>query len=168
MQKQAQNSFETILESNKSRIYRICKIYAVSPLEPQDLFQEVVFQIWKSIDSFKGNSHIDTWIYRIALNVCSKARLKSEKKEKLELRLSSIEIIPATEADDEGMKAKFEALYECMNLLKEIDQSILVLFLEELPYKEIADILGLSENHVAVKMKRIRASLFECIKPKIK
>jgi RNA polymerase sigma-70 factor (ECF subfamily) len=168
MQKQEQISFEEVIENNKSRIYRICKIYAISPLEPQDLFQEVVFQIWKSMDSFQGKSHVDTWIYRIALNVCSKARLKSDKKEKLEVSLSSIEIIPVTKTDDEGMKAKFEALYECMNLLKEIDQSILVLFLEEQPYKEIASILGLSENHVAVKMKRIRATLFECIKPKIK
>ena len=168
MQKEQQHHFEEIIEKNKSRIYRICKIYAISPLEPQDLFQEVIFQIWKSFDSFQGKSHIDTWIYRIALNVCSRARLKSEKKEKLEIRLTAIEIIPAIETKDEGMQAKFKALYECMSLLKGINQSILVLYLEELPYKEIASILGLSDNHVAVKMKRVRETLFECIKHKIK
>jgi len=71
-----------LLEQNKQKIYRICRIYAVSPLEPEDLFQEVVFQIWKSYPRFKGNSSIDTWVYRIALNVCLRSKMKLEKKSK--------------------------------------------------------------------------------------
>ncbi|MEZ7924314.1 MAG: sigma-70 family RNA polymerase sigma factor [Flavobacteriales bacterium] len=63
-------TYEQLLENNKEKIYRICKIYAVSPLEPQDLFQEVIFAIWKSLPTFKGNSSVDTWIYRITLNIC--------------------------------------------------------------------------------------------------
>ena len=72
-------TFEQLLENNKAKIYRICKIYAVSPLEPQDLFQEVIFAIWKSLPTFKGNSSIDTWIYRITLNICLRSKQKSEK-----------------------------------------------------------------------------------------
>ena len=62
-------TFEQLLENNKAKIYRICKIYAVSPLEPQDLFQEVIFAIWKSLPTFKGNSSIDTWIYSTDLPI---------------------------------------------------------------------------------------------------
>jgi len=60
-------SFEQILEKNKQKIYRICRIYAVAPIEPQDLFQEVVFQIWKSLENFKGKSSIDTWYIKLRL-----------------------------------------------------------------------------------------------------
>ena len=77
-----QSNFEHLLETNKETIYRICRIYAVSPIEPQDLFQEVVYQIWRSLGSFKGKSSINTWIYRIALNVCMRSKLKLEKSEK--------------------------------------------------------------------------------------
>jgi len=71
--------FEEILERNKHKIYRICNIYAVPPLEAQDLFQEVVYQIWKSLDSFKSNSSIDTWVYKISINVCLRSKMKFEK-----------------------------------------------------------------------------------------
>ena len=65
MQNQLEQAFGQIIEDNKDKIYRICKIYSVSPLEPQDLFQEVVIQIWKSLSTFKGKSNINTWIYKI-------------------------------------------------------------------------------------------------------
>jgi RNA polymerase sigma-70 factor (ECF subfamily) len=71
-------TFEQLFENNKEKINRICKICAVSPLEPQGLFQEMIFAIWKSISTFKGNSSIDTWIYRITLNVCLRSKQKSE------------------------------------------------------------------------------------------
>ncbi len=72
-------NFEQVLEKNKNKIFRICRIYAVLPLEPQDLFQEVIFQIWKSLDSFKGQSSIDTWVYKITINVCLRSKMKLDK-----------------------------------------------------------------------------------------
>ena len=87
-------TFEQLLENNKAKIYRICKIYAVSPLEPQDLFQEVIFAIWKSLPTFKGNSSVDTWIYRITLNICLRSKQKSEKTYNKALQLESIQFIP--------------------------------------------------------------------------
>ena len=162
------NKFEQILEESKHKIYRICKIYAVAPLEPQDLFQEVVFQIWKSLDNFKGRSSIDTWVYKIAINVCLRSKMKLDKSNAKTDRFEAIHYTPAEKEIDISEQEKFSYLKQCINTLNESDTSIIVLYLDDLSYKEIALITGLSENHIAVKMKRIRKKLFECIAPKIK
>lgn len=167
MQEPSEDTFTQILENNKEKIYRICKVYAVSPVEPQDLFQEVVFQIWKSLASFQGKSSISTWIYRIALNVCYQSKLKLEKKNQQKVPLDAIRFVPLEETTHEQQE-KYQALYECIAALNESDKSLVVLYLEELPYKEIATITGMTENYVAVKMKRIRKILLDCIAPKLR
>lgn len=167
MQSNLEIDFEEILEKNKHKIYRICKIYAVSPIEPQDLFQEVVFQIWKSYSTFKGTSHISTWIYRISLNVCLRSKMKFDKKNNKMLRLESIQFLTPKHIPDESNQERYQFLRDCISSLNEADKSIVILYLEDLSYKEIASITGLSENHIAVKMKRIRKKLFDCITPKL-
>ncbi|MEH6537328.1 MAG: sigma-70 family RNA polymerase sigma factor [Psychroserpens sp.] len=163
----SQETFEQLLKENKHKIYRICRIYAATPIEPEDLFQEVVFQIWKSLPNFKGKSSIDTWVYRIALNVCLRSKMKLDKNNQKTTRFDAIHFRQATETIDPFEEEKFKYLKECIATLNESDTSIVVLYLDEISYKEIAEITGLSENHVAVKMKRIRKKLFECIAPKI-
>jgi RNA polymerase sigma-70 factor (ECF subfamily) len=160
-------TFEEALEANKERIFRVCRIYTLSPLAPEDLFQEVVFQVWKSFSTFRGNSGIDTWIYKIALNVCQRSKLKNEKGAEKTIRLSSLQFIPADQAPDANEQEKYLALQDCIATLNQGDQSIIVLLLEGLPYKQIAEIIGLTDNHIAVKMKRIRKLLFDCITPKL-
>lgn len=155
--------FEEIISQNKEKIYRICRIYARVPLEPQDLFQEVVFQAWKSFQTFKGDSNVSTWIYRVALNVCLSAQLKYERGGEQSIRLDSIQIVDEKEVKDE----RFEMLKACISNLDDADKSIVILYLDELAYKEIASIMGLTENHIAVKMKRIRKKLFDCITQKL-
>ncbi|MGK0308663.1 MAG: RNA polymerase sigma factor (sigma-70 family) [Urechidicola sp.] len=168
MRDKLERNFEQILEKNKHKIYRICRIYAVSPIEPQDLFQEVVFQIWKSLDSFKGKSSTDTWVYKISINVCLRSKMKFDKSNNKTDRFESIHVTPIENKIDAFEQEKFKYLKECIATLNETDTSLIVLYLDDLPYKEIAIITGLSENHIAVKMKRIREKLFECITPKIK
>lgn len=163
----SQETFDQLLKENKHKIYRICRIYATAPIEPEDLFQEVVFQIWKSLPNFKGKSSIDTWVYRIALNVCLRSKMKLDKSNQKTTRFDAIHFTPATETVDPFEEEKFKYLKECIANLNESDTSIIVLYLDELSYKEIEEITGLSENHIAVKMKRIRKKLFECITPKI-
>ncbi len=167
MQKPMTEIFEQLLENNKEKIYRICKIYAVTPLEPQDLFQEVIFAIWKSISSFKGNSSIDTWIYRITLNVCLRSKQKLEKKNFKTVRLESVQFVPVDMPLDRTQQAKQKALTSCISSLNETDKSIIILYLEELRYKEIAEITGMTENYIAVKMKRIKKTLLNCITDKL-
>jgi len=159
--------FEQLLKENTHKIYRICRIYASDPIEPQDLFQEVIFQIWKSLPNFKGKSSIDTWVYRIALNVCLRAKMKLDKTNQKTARFDAIQFMPAEEVAPPFEAEKFTYLKECIATLNESDTSIIVLYLDELSYKEISEITGLTENHIAVKMKRIRKKLFECITPKM-
>ncbi len=168
MQNQTEQAFSEILEENKHKIYRICKIYAVSPIEPQDLFQEVVIQVWKSLPTFKGNSGINTWVYKIAINVCYTSKARLEKKNQNPVSLDSIKFLPAENTPEKDQQEKYLALRECISKLNEVDKSIVVLSLEELPYKEIAVITDLTENHIAVKMKRIRKLLLKCITKKLK
>ena len=168
MQNQTELTFIEIIDDNKDKIYRICRIYAVSPIEPQDLFQEVVYQVWKSFSTFKGKSSISTWIYKIALNVCFRSKINLQKKNSKMVRLESIQFDPAESTPDKSEEEKYQALRDCISSLNESDQTIVVLYLEELPYKEIAVITGLTENHIAVKMKRIRKTLFDCINHKLK
>ncbi|MDC8004266.1 sigma-70 family RNA polymerase sigma factor [Aureisphaera galaxeae] len=168
MQNQPKQTFEEIIEANKGRIYRICRIYAVNPIEPEDLFQETVVQIWKSYDSFKGKSSISSWIYRITLNVCLRSKGRLDKKNDKTMRLDSIQFASEERMANDYEDQKYKALQSCILTLKEIDKSIVILSLEGLAYKEISEITGLSENHVAVKMKRIRKALLNCITPKIK
>ena len=160
--------FEEILAKNKYKLHRICSIYAVSPLEPEDLFQEVIFQVWKSLENFKGTSSIDTFVYKIALNVCMRSKMKFEKTNNKTERFQSIHFTPIEKEIDGSEQEKFCFLKECISTLNETETSLIVLYLDDLSYKKIAEITGLSENHIAVKMKRIRKKLFECITPKIK
>ena len=124
-------TFEQLLENNKEKIYRICKIYAVSPLEPQDLFQEVIFAIWKSLPTFKGNSSVDTWIYRITLNICLRSKQKSEKTYNKALQLESIQFIPLVIPIENNQQEKYIALSSCISKLNNENKSIIVLYLEE-------------------------------------
>ncbi|WP_339752691.1 RNA polymerase sigma factor [Algoriphagus aquimarinus] len=91
MQRQDEELFTTTVEDNKYSIYRICRIYAVPPIEAQDLFQEVVYQIWKSLPDFEEKSNINTWIYKIALNVCMRSKNQLSKGNPITVRLESIE-----------------------------------------------------------------------------
>ena len=160
-------TFEQLLENNKVKIYRLCKVYAVSPLEPQDLFQEVIVAIWKSLSTFKGNSNIDTWIYRITINVCLRSKQKSEKTDNKTLQLESIQFIPIEITTENQQQEKYDALTSCISKLNNENKTIIILYLEKLKYKEIAEITGLTENHIAVKMKRIKKILLDCITNKI-
>jgi RNA polymerase sigma factor (sigma-70 family) len=162
-----ESEFEDILEKNKLKIFRICKIYAVNPIEPQDLFQEVILQIWMSISKYQGKSTIDTWVYKIALNVCMRSKMKLNRSNEQTGRFESIHFLAAENQIDDYNDLKFKYLQECIKTLNSIDTSLMVLYLDDLPYKKIAIITGLTENHIAVKMKRIRKTLMECIQPKL-
>ena len=157
--------FEDVITKNKDSIYRICKIYASEPYEPMDLFQEVTFQAWKSYERFRGDSNVSTWIYRVALNVCMQVKNKYDKVNQLTSKLDAIQLVMHEEKDTLQLE-RFAMLKTCIEQLNESDQSIIVLYLEDLPYREIATVTGLSENHVAVKMKRIKAKLTQCMTQK--
>lgn len=160
--------FLEVLEENKDRIFRLSSIYSSNPDDAKDLFQEVTLNIWKSLANFRQDSDLNTWIYRIALNVCLRARSETKKKEDIMTNLDSVifrNVEVPIETDNSDQLA---SLKRCIRSLNNSDKSIILLHLEEMPYTKISEITGLSENHIAVKMKRIKAKLFTCIETQTK
>jgi RNA polymerase sigma factor (sigma-70 family) len=164
MKTELEKVFLIAFERNKNRIYRICCSYSVSNENAQDLFQEVLYHIWKSLPNFKSNSSIDTWIYRITINVCLRIKEKQNKKDKLFLSIENIEFENFQEYIDNNIENdQLIHLFACIKLLNKTDKSIILLYLEDLAYKDISEITGLTENHIAVKVKRIKKKLLTCL-----
>jgi RNA polymerase sigma-70 factor (ECF subfamily) len=165
MNKVEDEQFLEILQQNKQTILRICRVYASNRQDQEDLFGQVVFQLWKSMPSFRNKAHVDTWVYRVTLNVCMRYALKLDKLQRKRKSLDSI-LFSYAEPDLQQQREQEENirhLYQCIALLPESDKAVILLFLEELPYKQIAQIVGLSENHVAQKIGRIKKKLFGCL-----
>jgi RNA polymerase sigma-70 factor (ECF subfamily) len=164
MVKELETLFLNGLEINQQRLFRICSIYSNDSEDAKDLFQEVLVHVWRSMASYKGKSSFSTWMFRIALNVCLQFKSKHTKNQSRFVKLDSVTIAnfkseEMTEEPDENLKH----LRKCIKGLNESDKAIIALYLEELAYKEISDILGLTENHVAVKIRRIKSKLLNCI-----
>ncbi|WP_281540382.1 RNA polymerase sigma factor [Maribacter aestuarii] len=164
MEKEQETIFLDALEKNQEKLFRICSIYSKDEEDAKDLFQEVLVHIWRSMNTFKDNSSIGTWMFRIALNVCLRSKSKQTKNQKRFIRLDSMTISNLGSAENnEEVNEKLNSLRKCVKKLDEADKAIVALYLEEVAYREISSILGLSENHIAVKVKRIKSKLLNCI-----
>jgi RNA polymerase sigma-70 factor, ECF subfamily len=146
--------FINLLEQNKSLIYKFCYMYANESDTPQDLFQEVVINLWKGYASFRGDCKIQTWMYRIALNTCVTFMRKSGSRPKA-MPLNEDMIV----YDDSSDTMQINELYRLINLLNEMDKAIILLYLEERQYDEIAQIVGISRTNVGVRINRIKEKL---------
>ncbi len=167
MQNTQEALFQDMLDKNSAQILRICSVYGQDADEKQDLFQEVVINLWKSLPSFKGNAALSTWVYRVALNVCMQNSLKIKRHQSKHVKLDSIHYeIPPHHEDAGEEQERINQLYTCIKQLPDIDRNLVMLSLEDLPYKEIAEITGITENHVAVRMKRLKERLFTCLNSK--
>ncbi|MEP0262344.1 sigma-70 family RNA polymerase sigma factor [Dokdonia sp.] len=156
--------FLNALEENKDKLYRICSIYSNDHEDAKDLFQEVLVHVWRSMATFKGDSSLSTWMFRIALNICLRFKSKYTKNQHRFIRLDSMTIENFGSEERRGDEnEKLMSLRACVKKLNEGDKAIVALYLEGLPYREISNILGVSENNVAVKVKRIKSKLLNCI-----
>ncbi len=146
--------FVSLIEQNRSLIYKFCYMYANSMDTPQDLFQEVVINLWKGYPEFRGESKIQTWIYRIALNTCVTFLRKSGKKPQTQPLTEDLHIYAdITESDP------IKELYKMINKLNAIEKAIVLLYLEERSYDEIAQIIGITKSNVGVRINRIKEKL---------
>ncbi|HET9055887.1 MAG TPA: sigma-70 family RNA polymerase sigma factor [Chitinophagaceae bacterium] len=164
MDQNLENSFLTGIEQNQQKLLRICSVYAEDEEDKKDLFQEALINIWQSMPSFQKKSSLSTWMFRVTLNVCLRLHTKQTKKRDLFRKLDRIAI--ENISDDETNHEEHEQLIKLRNCIKKLndaDKAITTLYLEELSYKEISDITGLTENNVAVKIKRIKMKLLTCI-----
>ena len=164
MNKELENLFLTVLEQNQQKLFRICSVYSKNSEDTKDLFQDVLIHIWKSMPSFESKSTIETWVYRITLNTCLRFRSNHIKKQERFVFMENMNNVNTqTKVENTEQKEKLLQLRNCISTLNKGDKAIITLYLERLPYKEISNITGLTENNIAVKIKRKKKKLLNCI-----
>ncbi len=147
--------FQELLNNNRRVIAKICRAYTDNQQDFDDYQQECVLQLWLSFDSFRGASKVSTWVYRVCLNVClSQVRLKKR-------RIPTSNELPANLKDysDNTEEEKLSYLYRAIRLLKEADRAVVLLYLEDKSYKEMAEILGITVTNVGAKVNRVKKQL---------
>jgi len=157
--------FEGLYKIHKDKIYRLCLGFVKEKELANDLFQEILIKIWRHLESFKGESEISTWIFRIAYNTALTFSDREKKKDEKQIEIpANLDLIDPENYSQE-QEIRIQMLYEAINELPELDRVIATLLLENTPYKDIAEISGISENYVAVKVNRIKASLTQKLNP---
>lgn len=150
-----EQSFENLVKQNKSTIYSICYLFSENKEEVNDLFQDILVHLWLGFDKFRGESNINTWIYRVSLNTCISAdRKKKRTGERVELTMD-IDLF----ADEDKDTKQIQQLYNRIHQLGLVDRAIVMLWLENLSYEEIGLIIGITPNNVGVKLNRIKEQL---------
>lgn len=150
--------FNEWLGSHKGILFKVVHAYAFEHADRQDLFQEVAVQVWRSVDAFRGESSVPTWLYRVALNTAIAWNRREGRHQRGKQPLEVVERVLTTESV-EGQDPRLEWLYSEIAKLKDVDRSVALLLLDGFSYKDIAAIVGITESHVGVKINRIKAAL---------
>ena len=146
--------FAQIVKENRSTIYTVCYMFSKDPDEVGDLFQETLINLWRVFASFKGKSEVSTWIWRVSLNTC----ISSERKKKLRrTEPLSMELNVFDSRDEDNRQ--IQMLHSRIHRLQPFDRAIVLLWLENLSYEEIASIVGISVKNVSVRLFRIKEEL---------
>ena len=153
-----QEAFVRLVSQHRGMLYKVCRMYCHTAADRQDLFQEIVFQLWRSYPTFRSEARIDTWLYRIALNTAisglrrRRRIITSVDPDQLPSELQDIQY-PAEKEEQVQM------LYAAIGQLTEVEKALTMLYLDDKSYQEMEEILGISQNNLRVKMNRIRDKL---------
>ena len=153
-----EKEFLHIIAENQGIIHKVCSIYCDMEEDRRDLFQEILAQLWKSYPSFRNESKFSTWMYRVALNTAITS-FKKEKRQPDKAGLPHENLQMAEEMYDSRAEDQIKVLNKAIGKLTGIEKSIILLFLEDKKYEEIAEITGITQNYVRVKMNRIKKKL---------
>jgi RNA polymerase sigma-70 factor (ECF subfamily) len=157
LRSEQENSFINLVNEHQGLIHKVCMMYETDQDARDDLFQEVVLQLWKSFHTFRGDAKITTWMYRVALNTAiSGLRKRGRKIQTLDLNERHLNISELA-ADDR--EEDFQKLQGAIRQLSEIERAMIMMALDEVPYEEIAETIGITQNNVRVRMNRIREKL---------
>lgn len=151
------------IQSHEKQIYKICHFYADNEADRQDLYQEILLQLWKSYPNFRGESRFNTWLYQVAINTAI-TRLKKDKKQIPLYNLDHLSIDVQNENANINNEELFEELYAAIEQLNEIEKAIVLLYIDGQTYAEMEEILGIKEPTLRVKMNRIKEKLRQLTK----
>ena len=145
--------FERLVMEHKSTIYSVCYMFTETRMEADDLFQEVLISLWQGLDSFRGDSSLKSWVYRVSMNTCI------SYKRKKRLKTVPLDLSPDVIGSDTPQSRQAAMLHQRISRLEPFDRAIVLLWLENLPYDEIAAITGISTKNVGVRLLRIKEKL---------
>jgi RNA polymerase sigma-70 factor (ECF subfamily) len=164
LQKQeAEKEFEKQIRENELLLHKVCRIYAYTDADRQDLFQEIVIQLWKASPKFKGDAKLSTWMYRVAINTA----ITGLRKKKDFITSYEPASLPVHISDDNLSQAEEERvqqLYKAIEQLSQVEKAIVMLYMEDRSYLEMEEILGISQGNLRVKMNRIKEKLRQLTK----
>jgi RNA polymerase sigma-70 factor (ECF subfamily) len=150
-------TFIAAIKENEGFIFKIASVYTNNTDDKSDLVQEIIYQLWKSYDSFNQKSSLSTWMYRVALNVAI-YQLKVSKKRVLTVPIDT-QVLDYQENDNSKTEEKWQVFRQQIENLNLLDKGIVMLYLDNKSYDEIADIIGISSSNVGTKLSRIKEKL---------
>jgi len=155
--------FRQAIQENENKIFRICRYYFTDKDDYNDAFQESLIRIWQNIDSFRNESKMSTWIFRVVANTCLSGLRRDKKRKELITSTTILENIHIPDAEpieeDHHAEHKLEFFRRFMQHISVVDRMLVSLYLEELSTKEMAEVTGLSESNVRVKIHRIKEQI---------
>ena len=159
-----EEKFLALVRENDGRLRHICRVYARDAEARKDLYQEMMFQLWRSLPSFAGACSIDTWVYRVALNTAlTHARRRSARAETPleDDHVEAADLAASLEATDDTLELgeQSERLYAAIDRLGDVDRMLVTMYLDDRSYREMAEVIGISESHVGVKLHRVKKAL---------
>ena len=147
--------FTKMVKKYRKTIYTVCYFYSKDSEEVNDLYQEILINLWKGFEKFRGESSLKTWIWRVSLNTCN----NQERKKKSSVQTIPLSIDIDLYNDDDVQSKQIQMLYDRINRLDVFDRAIILLWLENMNYQDIADVVGISLSNVTTRLFRIKEQL---------
>ena len=158
-----EREFTNLISEHEGILFKITTMYAANKQDQNDLYQDIVYQLWRSFDSFRHESKITTWMYRVAMNTAITSA-KRNKKRKFSIPIEKV-VLDHIESDNKDLEDKLKILYRHIHGLGQLDKGLILLLLEGKKYEEIAEITGLSRSNVGTRISRIKRRLQSKVKP---
>jgi RNA polymerase sigma-70 factor (ECF subfamily) len=160
---ESEKPFVNLINENQGLIHKVCMMYTNDRDARNDLFQEIVLQLWRSFPTFRGEAKITTWMYRIALNTAISGLRKQGRSIKTEdIREKHFNF---SDDNDDTLEENYQKLQWAIRQLTEIERAMIMMALDEIPYDEIAETIGITQNNVRVRMNRIREKIKKMMTP---
>jgi RNA polymerase sigma factor (sigma-70 family) len=158
-----EQAFIEIINGNRGTIYKVCNLYCDEGENRKDLVQEIILQLWKSFPSFRKEANVNTWVYRVALNTAiSNFRRESKRPANASITEETFQLPDIQYSTEE--KEKFDLLRQAIEQLTAVEKAVIMLYLDEKSYDEIAEIMGITNSNVGVRLNRIKNKLSKIIK----
>ena len=150
MNSDKEKKFLRLISEHEGLIHKICHVYAADALAKQDLFQEIVIQLWKSFENFRNESKISTWMYRVALNTALTEKRRNKTKVSISF-LGSLKDDKAQESNMDANEENLNLLFSAISKLTEVEKAVVMLYLDDKSYEDMEDVLGINQGTLRVK-----------------